>query len=313
MTADHGDNVVGRYQHQSDGESRFDLVVRGYDPRQVDEHIAGLERTISRQRTELEQARESGSRGAHHAAGGQDRASEGAGGLTPEMIGSFTTRLQSILQAAEEEAEEVRSNARNFARAEEEAGRARLAELERRRDGVVSDLSRVRSALDGLLSQVAGSKETPSGTKPPAEAASAARPDKAAARPEPGPRPEPGQRQPSPRPEPGPRVGSPLPVAEGNRPQPSPRQEEPAPAARPVPRQTPSPQGAGAPSPSPKPRPTPSPRPRTAPSPGVPSPGAPGRPVDQQQVRNGITGRENGTSTKRDDDGGRSAFGSGAR
>jgi len=86
----------------------------------------------------MEQARESGGRTpatSNGTAAPGDRSRSGAAalfgtgtrpdssGLTPEMISAFTTRLQSILQAAEEEAEEVRTNARNYARKEEEAGR----------------------------------------------------------------------------------------------------------------------------------------------------------------------------------------------
>jgi hypothetical protein len=73
--------------------------------------------------------------------------------------------LQAILQAAEEEAEEVRTKARNYARKEEEAGRARLAELERRRESMIADLNRVRTQLDGVLS--AAKKEAPIGANLP--------------------------------------------------------------------------------------------------------------------------------------------------
>src|SRR5882724_1605909 len=185
MSADHGDSPVpGR--HTSDGETaaapRFDVVVRGYDRRQVDEHIAGLERTLARQHTELEQAR--GSANGTNGANGTAQARSGAAalfnagtgssrpagtdsstGLTPEMISAFTTRLQSILQAAEEEAEEVRTNARNYARKEEEAGRTRLAELERRREGMLADLNRVRGQLDTVLT--GAKKEGPIGANLP--------------------------------------------------------------------------------------------------------------------------------------------------
>ena len=239
MTADHGDNAgpgagPGRFQHHSDGENRFDIVVRGYDRRQVDEHLANLERTIARQRTDIEQARNH--RGddrarAFNAGTGAGRPGDGGGqaggpgGLTPEMIGAFTTRLQSILQAAEDEAEEVRANARNAVRAEEEASRARLADMERRREGVVRDLTRVRSQLDGLLSQVASdsgaAKGASAGPKSPQLGAQAPktppggnsmqRGDKApaGARPEhggpggPGGRPDQGRQEPAGRPDQG--------------------------------------------------------------------------------------------------------------
>src|SRR5919205_572003 len=101
MTADHGDTAVpGR--HGTEGENsapRFDVVVRGYDRRQVDEHIASLERTLARQRAELEQARENAadrSRGAGLFASGDRQSADSAGGLSPDMISAFTGRLQSI-------------------------------------------------------------------------------------------------------------------------------------------------------------------------------------------------------------------------
>src|SRR5882757_153819 len=185
MSADHGDGLLpGR--HSTDGENaaapRFDVVVRGYDRRQVDEHIAGLERTLARQRTDLEQARggangtngangtaqaRSGAAALFNAGTGSSRptSTDSSGGLTPEMISAFTTRLQSILQAAEEEAEEVRTNARNYARKEEDAGRARLAELERRRETTLADLTRVRTQLEGVLDSA--KKESPIGANLP--------------------------------------------------------------------------------------------------------------------------------------------------
>lgn len=358
MTAEHGDGAVpGR--HSADGENaaapRFDVVVRGYDRRQVDEHIAGLERTLARQRTDLEQARggANGTNGANGTAQARTGAAalfntgtgtarpagaDSASGLTPEMISAFTTRLQSILQAAEEEAEEVRTNARNFARKEEDAGRARLAELEQRRETMLGDLGRVRSQLDTVLS-TAG-KETPiGGNLPPPPTPPEGLPLRGGKGPggPPGKRPEQG----------GPRVG-PLPVTDGNRPRPAQRPEHQnapdghgRPVNRPAPNQGAKPMGTGpqvnpaqqtgpqqsVPSPHPKPHPTPSPRPRAnqpaqGNNAGVPGGAAQGTreaagargPVDQH-ARNGVTNRENGAPPSRGDDtdGGRPTFGSGAR
>jgi len=349
MSADHGDSAVpgaipGR--HTADGENpapRFDVVVRGYDRRQVDEHIAGLERTISRQRTDLEQARESGRTPAtsNGTAAPGDRTRSGAAalfgtgnrtdssGLTPEMISAFTTRLQSILQAAEEEAEEVRTNARNYARSEEEAGRTRLAELERRREGMLADLNRVRGQLDTVLT---GAKKEgpiganlPPGTPPPTPPKGMPpRDDKGPGRPDPNKRTEQTGS--------GPRVG-PLPVADGNRQRPPtgprpdhapdgrplPSRQATAPGAKPpAPVQQGNPAQQSGPLPSPHPRPSPSPRPRTSP----PAPGAAGvpqggrGPVEQQHARNGVINRENGAPQPGrgdDTDGGRPSFGGGAR
>jgi syndecan 1 len=360
MSADHGDGLLpGR--HSTDGENaaapRFDVVVRGYDRRQVDEHIAGLERTLARQRTDLDQARaaapgtngtsgprtddpsrpRSGASALFNAGTGSSRpvGTDSPGGLTPEMISAFTTRLQSILQAAEEEAEEVRTNARNFARKEEDAGRTRLAELERRRETMLGDLGRVRSQLETVLNNAG--KEPAIGANLPAPPTPPdgipMRGDKGAVRPDgaqQGKRPEQG----------GPRLG-PLPVTDGNRQRPpaGPRPEhqnvpdggqgrpqsrpmpKPAPQGNPVPQNSPVHQ-SGPQQGAPKPHPTPSPRPRTnQPASGAVSGGAAqgtrepaGRgPVDQH-ARNGVISRENGAPPNRGDDAdGRPAFGSGAR
>jgi syndecan 1 len=274
MTADHGDNAVpNRFSQSADGESgRFEIVNRGYDRRQVDEHIAKLERTI-----------------------GQQRSNHG-----PEKIGEFTGRLRSILEAAEEEAKDIRTQAREYARGEEEAARARLAELERRRDAVVTELGRVRGQLDEIMSRLGGTQATPPGTPP--QGNPVPRPDsKPAARAEKsGPTPRTDQeRQPvSPPPNGTPRAtpttpgsGTPLPSDPG-RPTPRPAAgdgQRGGPTQRPTPQPPSVPQnvpGSPAASPSPKPRPTPSPRPRPG---GPPTSGASG----------------NG--------GGSSAFGAGAR
>jgi DivIVA domain-containing protein len=308
MTADHGDNAVpGRYPHPVDGEGRFDVVVRGYDRRQVDEHLANLERTIARQRSELQQARS---------------ASRDSGtGNSPEKIGEFTGRLKSILEAAEEEAKEIRAEARGYARGEEEAARARLADLEHRRDGVVSDLSRVRGQLDGLLARLAGT--------PPednqAQLTLPSRGDKAGAAPAPDAQSRPSPAQPQPQsPEQGSR-GASVPGGELSRPKPTQRPgigEEigrPISAPRPAP-SSPAPSSQGSPPPSPSqspiPRPTPSPRPRVSPPSGAGPQGGgpPGRTSEPPQpARNGMINRDTGAPLKRDEDGGHSAFGTGAR
>src|SRR3954454_422570 len=49
MTADASD--------RSFGAPRFDVVLRGYDRRQVDEHLSRLNRVLARMRGELEAAR----------------------------------------------------------------------------------------------------------------------------------------------------------------------------------------------------------------------------------------------------------------
>src|SRR3954469_10325353 len=102
------------------GAPRFDVVLRGYDRRQVDEHVARLQRAVARMRADLELARSqpipvvsSPSRGPPGPAppGARPRPTPRPRpggpmphGESPDMIGNFTDRMQSILQAAEEEA-----------------------------------------------------------------------------------------------------------------------------------------------------------------------------------------------------------------
>ena len=105
------------------GAPHFDVVLRGYDRRQVDEHVARLQRVIARMRADLEMARSrAGSPtcpppGGMPSTGGQQRptprprpgARTASQGGAPDVVGSFTDRMQSILQAAEEEAAEIRN------------------------------------------------------------------------------------------------------------------------------------------------------------------------------------------------------------
>jgi hypothetical protein len=152
MTTDGGDRSLGA--------PRFDVVLRGYDRRQVDEHVARLQRVLARMRADLELARSQPIPvvpPAGDAPGGRPRPAPRPrpgtpGGDPPDMIGSFTDRMQSILQAAEEEAAEIRNQARTAARADEERVRAHLADLIRQRDAVLAELTRLRGQLEGLLS-----------------------------------------------------------------------------------------------------------------------------------------------------------------
>src|SRR6478752_6389571 len=157
MTADGSD--------RSFGAPRFDVVLRGYDRRQVDEHLSRLQRLMGRMRGDLDTAR---SQLGPAPAGGRQRPTprprpEGA---PNDVVGTFTDRMHAILQSAEEEAAEIRNRARAAARADEEraaglraavraeedAARRTLADLVRQRDTVLAELTRVRGQLEGLLS-----------------------------------------------------------------------------------------------------------------------------------------------------------------
>ncbi|MBN9102155.1 MAG: hypothetical protein J0I49_29270 [Pseudonocardia sp.] len=148
------------------GAPRFDVVLRGYDRRQVDEHVARLQRVMSRMRADLELVRSQPIPVVQGPPPGYGRPGPGQPGQPPpgaprpaprprpdepDMIGSFTDRMQSILQAAEEEAAEIRNKARAGARAETESVRAELADLVRQRDAVLHELTRLRGQLEGML------------------------------------------------------------------------------------------------------------------------------------------------------------------
>ncbi|HEX5813312.1 MAG TPA: hypothetical protein VFY38_14490 [Pseudonocardia sp.] len=143
MTADGSD--------RSFGAPRFDVVLRGYDRRQVDEHLSRLQRLMGRMRSDLNTAR---GQAAPPPVGGRHRPTPRPrpDGSPPtganDVVGTFTDRMHAILQSAEEEAAEIRSRAR----AEEDAARRTLADLVRQRDAVLAELTRVRGQLEGLLS-----------------------------------------------------------------------------------------------------------------------------------------------------------------
>jgi DivIVA domain-containing protein len=167
MTADGSD--------RSFGAPRFDVVLRGYDRRQVDEHLSRLNRVLARMRSDLDAARQS--------APPPPTGPPAPGGARPrptprprpdglpvtegqDVVGTFTDRMQTIRQAAEDEAAEIRGKARAAARAEEErltttrasvraeeeTTRAALVNLVRQRDAVLADLTRMRGQLEALLS-----------------------------------------------------------------------------------------------------------------------------------------------------------------
>jgi len=148
----------------------FDVVLRGYDRRQVDEHVAGLRRMNAQLRAQLavrERRRAtspgtppSGIEGRLSDTISESRRSptsgprEGAGAESggPDMVGAFNDRLRGILQAAEQEAQLVRSKAAESLLAEHAESRAALADLRSQRDAVVDELVRLRGWLDEVVS-----------------------------------------------------------------------------------------------------------------------------------------------------------------
>ena len=103
------------------GAPRFDVVLRGYDRKQVDEHVARLQRVLARMRADLEMARSQPlplvpppgfgpglPPPPPPGPGPRPRPTPRPRGDQGDTIGTFTDRMQNILQAAEEEAAEIR-------------------------------------------------------------------------------------------------------------------------------------------------------------------------------------------------------------
>ncbi len=149
----------------------FDVVLRGYDRRQVDEHVAGLRRMNAQLRAQLavRERRRSAAPEASVSSGLEGRVSDtipearrasvadqqetgDAAPGSPDMVGAFNDRLRGILQAAEQEAQLVRSKAAESLLAEHAESRAALAELRAQRDAVVDELLRLRGRLDDIVS-----------------------------------------------------------------------------------------------------------------------------------------------------------------
>jgi hypothetical protein len=191
----------------------FDVVLRGYDRRQVDEHVAGLRRMNAQLRAQLavrERRRTGPNTGPSPSLEGalsdtmpearrspapdeQAGADEGAAG-GPDMVGAFNDRLRGILQAAEQEAQLVRSKAAESLLAEHAESRAALAELRAQRDAVVDELVRLRGRLDEIVSGPARPSSSPPAHHGPPRPNG---PWRGPGRP-PGPPPFPGPRPPGP-------------------------------------------------------------------------------------------------------------------
>jgi hypothetical protein len=227
------------------GAPNFDVVLRGYDRKQVDEHVARLQRVMSRMRADLDMARSHpipivSQPGTGHP-GGPPRPTPRPrpghppqqGGGSPDVVGNFTDRMQSILQAAEEEAAEIR----NKARAEEQRVRAQVADLVRQRDALLAELTRIRGQLASTPVPPTGRIDLPHGDSAPSRpGASSPSQGQGAAKqgpgsPQPSSQPPSGARPPaSPTPRPRPSADSGRPGA----PAPEPSKSAPDAAGRPA-------------------------------------------------------------------------------
>ena len=189
----------------------FDVVLRGYDRRQVDEHVAGLRRMNAQLRAQLavRERRRSGPGAADPSALQgpvsdtlpEARRAAPAGptddqGGNPDMVGAFNDRLRGILQAAEQEAQLVRSKAAESLLAEHAESRAALADLRAQRDAVVDELVRLRGRLDDIVSGPVRPSAVPPGPPQGSGHPGPAGPWRGPGRP-PGP-PAPGPRPPAP-------------------------------------------------------------------------------------------------------------------
>lgn len=151
----------------------FDVVLRGYDRAQVDEHVAGLRRMVAQLRAQLA-VRERRRPGPDEAPGSKGvlaaTLQEGARATPPPVdasaavpepspapsgepdgVDAFNERLRGILQAAEQEAQMVRSKAAESLLAEHAESRAALADLRAQRDAVFDELVRMKNHLDDLV------------------------------------------------------------------------------------------------------------------------------------------------------------------
>ena len=148
---------------------RFNVVLRGYDRRQVDEHLSRLHHRFNVLRRRLDSARSQAVRASPGPPGARPPRTlhpgpEGLppGGDRPDVVGAFIDRLQAIVRAAEKEAGEIRGKARAeeeraaaaraAACAAEETVRTSLAELVRQRDAALADLARARGQVEALRS-----------------------------------------------------------------------------------------------------------------------------------------------------------------
>lgn len=152
----------------------FDVVLRGYDRTQVDEHVAGLRRMVAQLRAQLavRERRRSEPQEAAPARSGlaatlqegspttpppvdasaaPSAPDAGSGSEDPGSVEAFNERLRGILQAAEQEAQLVRSKAAESLLAEHAESRAALADLRAQRDAVFDELVRVKNHLDELV------------------------------------------------------------------------------------------------------------------------------------------------------------------
>jgi ribosomal protein L29 len=143
---------------EADGP-HFDVVLRGYDRTQVDEHVAGLRRMVAQLRAQLavrERRRtpEPPPTPRRELAATLQEGSPTApppAAQDPDQVGAFNERLRGILQAAEQEAALVRSKAAESLLAEHAESRAALADLRAQRDAVFDELVKVKGHLDDLV------------------------------------------------------------------------------------------------------------------------------------------------------------------
>ena len=166
----------------------FDVVLRGYDRSQVDEHVAGLRRMVAQLRAQLAVRERRRAEPQETPARGELAATlqEGARTTPPPVDASAAspapsgdprparTRVAStpstsgcagILQAAEQEAALVRAKAAESLLAEHAESRAALAELRSQRDSVFDELVRIKNHLDELVAN-SGRPSPPRGWGP---------------------------------------------------------------------------------------------------------------------------------------------------
>lgn len=133
--------------------NNYSITLRGYRPNQVDEYVARLQRVMARLESDLRQAREQSSALASapppHAPPPRPRPQRDRADLPDDAM--FTERMEGILQAAEEEAAEIRQSAREAARAAYTRARSEVFDLATQRDAVLSELTTMRRQIEGMF------------------------------------------------------------------------------------------------------------------------------------------------------------------
>jgi len=147
---------------------QFDVVIRGYDRRQVDDYLAQLGGYVAQLRADSDAAAEREATTANELTRVRTELERGRPGF--DALGERVTQMLALAEqeaeqmrgaaqadslevraAAERAAAQMRSDAKRDSDELAESTRRELAELERRRADLLADLADIRQELDRLL------------------------------------------------------------------------------------------------------------------------------------------------------------------